>query len=1545
MNRVRQILVFLMVLMLSGWSSTGVMAQQTGQWVSLGPAPSRMSVLNNWANVEGMTKDGNPCVGAMNIVLEDPAHAGVLYVGTANGGVWKSVNGGSSWTPLTDRLSSLSIGGMTFDRSNPSNLYIGFGKQSNYSESGGPLNSIKLSTDGGTTWTSPDTNNVLVGRDVTRMLADGNNILVGIKNPGKDEKGFYRETGLYRTTNGGADFAMVKTASGLAAGIVDDLKYDPGYNGTSNRSVYAAVRNSDASAGVYKSDDSGATWKRLSTIPTAGAATERILLSTTGNVIAAMVVNGTEAAATTIYRSIDGGATWTSMAQPVTQDYDPVNKLNQQGLFPGGQYNNAALYIDPSNPNIVYVSGDRQPGDLNGTNANSIGAKQYSGRIFRGIYDPKTGQTTWEPLTHSGTLSNSSPHADSRSIFIDSTGRLIQTDDGGIYARSNPQGKGDWTSMNGNIAVSEVDSASWNPLANRAVIGMQDNGSAYQIIAGGTWGSINGGDGGTNAVNFQTYASSGTAVIYASYQYLGGLLRFRMDSKGDPITASKTSLGPYINEGGVKTYLRENTSLVPFYPTLTLNRTDQTRIAIGGLGLFIGQDDPTVEVSDPKQYEIAMSQLVTPKQIADTGIYNAGFGTVVYGALDRPGAIAAGLGNAMVGDRSAASMESDKYYGQIWYSDDAETTAAVRLTNVEMAGGKRTYYIQTVVFDGKTGSKNLYATDAFRVLRGTRNSDATLYDFDDIGSTLPANFIYRRALEYVSFNGVNALLAGGAHSTTTDTDVNPLYYTVDPATYNGATWTALGKLLPNAPVMYLHYSDLDDVLLVATLGRGVFAMYDLTTLFPQATTLTFGKGDNDSFPGAELLTDGTPAGGGASFSRPLIKTGAGTLTLPNAAATYTGGTQFNGGIIAAYQDASFGPAGNWTFNGGELKYLASFNSSRTITLQAGGGTFDTNGFNSTLSGIISGSGALTKNGGGVLTLTKDNTYTGDTTINAGTLEVNNPNKVTGSGTGTGNVTVGEAGILSGTGRVAGNVYNYGRQNPGNSVGKLTIGGTYFQKSSGVLDIEISSTENDVLEVEGNVSLNGALKTILLNGYRPDLGDSFTIVTAKGVSGHFSSLDTAINAAGTLYFKPKYSLNQVDIVLERDYAFNLQKRGFSSNQQSVGMMLNSVANTAAGHSGDLDTVLSAIDNLATDSQLAAALDQIAPRGDLTQAVMSYNGATMQTGNITGRLSDLRAGATGINLQNLSLKLEQDETLNRYGKPIVLAFNSEGLPPVEVFKTDISRNLGFFIRGNGTFGELKTDSTNSFQNYGITFGGDYRFSPTFVAGIMGGYNRGKSDLDAIGSSATATTFSVGAYGTYYHGGFYLDGQVNYGWDNVSKDRRIVFPGINRTAASDQKGRLLTFAGGAGYDIPVQNWILTPMFSTEYVRLATEDYTESGADALNLTVAGQSTKLLQGHAGGSVAYVWKTDRMTLTPRVWALYGHEFDRDDQAVVTARLAMGGSSFTTAVASPDRDFVTLGAQAVLTLPPDKSLYVSFSGQIGQSNYANYNIGGGFRITF
>jgi autotransporter-associated beta strand protein len=71
-----------------------------------------------------------------------------------------------------------------------------------------------------------------------------------------------------------------------------------------------------------------------------------------------------------------------------------------------------------------------------------------------------------------------------------------------------------------------------------------------------------------------------------------------------------------------------------------------------------------------------------------------------------------------------------------------------------------------------------------------------------------------------------------------------------------------------------------------------------------------------------------------------------------------------------------------------LQFLAGFTTNRAITLNAGGGTFDTNGFNSTLAGTISGGGGLTKIGAGTLTLTSTNTYSGGTTIAQGTLQAN-----------------------------------------------------------------------------------------------------------------------------------------------------------------------------------------------------------------------------------------------------------------------------------------------------------------------------------------------------------------------------------------------------------------------------------------------------------------------------------------------------------------------------------------------------------------------------
>jgi fibronectin-binding autotransporter adhesin len=168
-------------------------------------------------------------------------------------------------------------------------------------------------------------------------------------------------------------------------------------------------------------------------------------------------------------------------------------------------------------------------------------------------------------------------------------------------------------------------------------------------------------------------------------------------------------------------------------------------------------------------------------------------------------------------------------------------------------------------------------------------------------------------------------------------------------------------------------------------------------------TITDLSGDlliNQVSPDGIQPNDGTYAGfiQGTGI---VTKIGVGTLTLTNTTNSYSGGTVFDEGPIAAGNDHVFGATtGPLTFNGGELKLLGSFNlaSSRLITLNApsgtlaGGGTIDANGFQTTITQGITGLGGLTVTDGsgsgvGKVILTADNSYSGGTTIGAGTLQL------------------------------------------------------------------------------------------------------------------------------------------------------------------------------------------------------------------------------------------------------------------------------------------------------------------------------------------------------------------------------------------------------------------------------------------------------------------------------------------------------------------------------------------------------------------------------
>jgi len=203
-----------------------------------------------------------------------------------------------------------------------------------------------------------------------------------------------------------------------------------------------------------------------------------------------------------------------------------------------------------------------------------------------------------------------------------------------------------------------------------------------------------------------------------------------------------------------------------------------------------------------------------------------------------------------------------------------------------------------------------------------------------------------------------------------------------------------------------------------TLTLSAFNGYTgVTTISGGAIALGTNGSDSGSLAGnvidnAQLifnLSDSYTFAGVISGTGQVSQTGAGKTTL-TAANSYSGGTAISAGTLKVNADTGLGASsGSLTFNGGILQLGAAFNlsSARDISLGIGGGTIDTNGFDTAIGHVISGPGGLTKNGQGVLHLEGlTNTYSGGTTINGGTVSIDSDSNL-----GPGNLKF-DGGILS-----------------------------------------------------------------------------------------------------------------------------------------------------------------------------------------------------------------------------------------------------------------------------------------------------------------------------------------------------------------------------------------------------------------------------------------------------------------------------------------------------------------------------------------------------
>ena len=246
-------------------------------------------------------------VTAIDAVHADPQ---VIYAGTASGGLWKSTSGGIDWKPIFDEQPTHSIGAVAIYQKTPDVVWVGAG-EGNPRNSQSAGNGVYRSVDGGASWTHLGLEQ---SRNIHRIIVHPDNpdvALIGVQGPAWGES---EERGVFRTTDGGKTFEKVLYVNPKTG--IGDMVADP----SNPNHILAGMwefrrwpwffKSGGEGSGLYESWDGGQTWERVGEdrgMPAGELG--RMGLAFAHNepeVVYALV----EAKKNALYRSDDGGANW-----------------------------------------------------------------------------------------------------------------------------------------------------------------------------------------------------------------------------------------------------------------------------------------------------------------------------------------------------------------------------------------------------------------------------------------------------------------------------------------------------------------------------------------------------------------------------------------------------------------------------------------------------------------------------------------------------------------------------------------------------------------------------------------------------------------------------------------------------------------------------------------------------------------------------------------------------------------------------------------------------------------------------------------------------------------------------------------------------------------------------------------------------------------------------------------------------------------------------------------------------------------------------------
>ncbi|MET3648993.1 autotransporter domain-containing protein [Phyllobacterium ifriqiyense] len=629
----------------------------------------------------------------------------------------------------------------------------------------------------------------------------------------------------------------------------------------------------------------------------------------------------------------------------------------------------------------------------------------------------------------------------------------------------------------------------------------------------------------------------------------------------------------------------------------------------------------------------------------------------------------------------------------------------------------------------------------------------------------------------------------------------------------------------------------------------------------------------------------------------LEKRGVGALDLM-AVNTYTGGTILAAGTLRAGVAKAFVDNTSYTVNGGTLDLNnfdlgASSLSGKGGTIKLGSATLDLyQALDTRFDGTIEGTGGLTKNGEGWITLNGENNYTGATAVNRGGLLVGDEDH---SGARiAGQINVASGGTLGGAGSVGGvTVASGGTLAPGEGVGRLSISGDLELNHGSTYLVDIAPAgSSDIVAAGGQVTLEGGHIYIakLAGTYMP--GQRYSILTSGGgITGTFGDL------------------SQNMPFVDMDLAYDPRN-----------VYLDIARNNVA---------FSTIGDTRNEKAAAAAIEALGAGNKVFDAVVMQDSETSARVAFSQLSGEMHASAKTALINDSNLIRDAINDRIRAALNDVAAAHV----PVMGFGPD-AKPIGMQVDaptiaawGNafGTWSETKGDGNASGLDQatgGFITGFDAAVATSWRLGALAGYSR--STFDAKGSGES-DNYHVGVYGGGRFNALSFRSGLAYSWHSIETSRAVAFPGFQDHLTANYDAGTFQAFGELGYRVDTQHISFEPFANLAHVRIKTDEFMENGGAAA-LTAESEKTSTTFTTLGLRAVAPFTMGDLEAVVRGAAGWQHAYG--DTTPTSMLTFDGGSAFTIAGAPIAKDAGRIEAGLDVKLGNRTTFGVSYTGQFG-----------------